>query len=116
MSIKREVKRRRPMPEALPGGANFIRSKTLWEAGLHIAGNPKTAYGGNRDMCIVVGSGSGEDFNPWLRMATGSILLAHAVAKGNVEMAFVNPSGLLTQAFRGTGVFNEALPIRIVAN
>ncbi len=104
------------MPEPLPSGANFIRSKTLWEAGLHVAGNPATPYGGNRDMCIVVGSGSGEDFKPWLRMATGSILLAHAVTKGTVEMAFVNPSGLLTQAYRGTGVFSEPLPVRIVAN
>jgi TRAP-type uncharacterized transport system substrate-binding protein len=67
-------------------------------------------------MCIVVGTGSGEEFKPWIRMATGSILLAHAVTKGSIEMAFVNPSGLLTQAYRGTGVFKEALPVRIVAS
>ena len=36
--------------EALPKGANFVRAKTLWEIGLHIAGNPATPYGGNRDM------------------------------------------------------------------
>ena len=36
--------------ELLPKGANFIRAKTLWEIGLHIAGNPATPYGGNRDM------------------------------------------------------------------
>ncbi|HZT05745.1 MAG TPA: TAXI family TRAP transporter solute-binding subunit [Chloroflexota bacterium] len=102
--------------EPLPSGANFIRSKTLWEIGLHIAGNPATPYGGNRDMCIVVGTGSGEEFRPWLRMATGSPLLAHAVAKGEIEMAFVNPSGLLTQAYRGTGVFSEPLPVRVVAS
>ena len=36
--------------EPLPKGANFVRAKTLWEIGLHIAGNPATPYGGNRDM------------------------------------------------------------------
>src|SRR5262245_54414657 len=102
--------------EPLPGGANFKRAAVLWEAGLHIAGNPETPYGGNRDMCITVGSGSGESFRPWLRLATGSAILAKAVADGEIEMAFINPSGLLTQAYRGTGLFSEPLPVRIVAS
>ena len=51
----------------------------LWEIGLHIAGNPNTPYDGPRDMCIAVGSGSHENFKPWLRMSTGSPILAHAV-------------------------------------
>ena len=42
--------------EPLPKGANFVRAKTLWEIGLHIAGNPATPYGGNRDMIMVIGS------------------------------------------------------------
>ncbi|MDP3766923.1 MAG: hypothetical protein Q8S13_02815, partial [Dehalococcoidia bacterium] len=96
--------------ESLPPGANFLRGKTLWEIGLHIAGNPDTPYGGNRDMCIVVGSGTGAQFVPWLRMATGAPHLAYAVADGGIEMAFVNPSGLLTQAYRGTGMFSKPLP------
>ena len=29
--------------EPLPKGANFVRGKTLWEIGLHIAGNPRHA-------------------------------------------------------------------------
>ena len=41
--------------EALPKGANFVRAKTLWEIGLHIAGNPATPYGGNRDTIIAIG-------------------------------------------------------------
>ena len=44
--------------ELLPKGANFVRAKTLWVIGLHIAGNPATPYGGNRDMVITIGSGS----------------------------------------------------------
>src|SRR5579864_9407337 len=101
--------------EPLPKGANFVRAKTLWEIGLHIAGNPATPYGGNRDMVITVGSGSGEAFRPWLRLATGSAILAEEVAKGGIEAAFVNPSALLTQAYRGVGLFGAALPVRIIA-
>jgi TRAP-type uncharacterized transport system substrate-binding protein len=102
--------------EPLPVGANFKRAKILWELGLHIAGNPETKYGGNRDMCIAVGSGSGEDFKPSLRLSTGSAIMAHAVARGEVEAAFVNPSAMLTQAYRGVGLFDKPLPLRILGN
>jgi TRAP-type uncharacterized transport system substrate-binding protein len=102
--------------EPLPRGANFVRAKLLWEIGLHIAGNPLEPYTGNRDVCITVGSGSGEHYKPKLRMSSGSPILAHAVARGELEMAVVNPSGLLTQAYRGTGLFDKPLPVRIVAN
>jgi TRAP-type uncharacterized transport system substrate-binding protein len=103
--------------EPLPKGANFVRAKTLWEIGLHIAGNPATPYGGNRDMVIAIGSGSGASFRPWLRLATGSAILAEEVARGGgVDLAFVNPSALLTQAYRGVGLFSKPLPVRIVAS
>src|SRR5271165_3530746 len=100
--------------EPLPRGANFVRAKTLWEIGLHIAGNPATPYGGNRDMVITIGSGSGARFRPSLRLATGSAILAEDVAGGGVDAAFVNPSALLTQAYRGVGLFRTPLPVRIV--
>ena len=103
------------MTEPLPRGANFVRAKTLWEIGLHIAGNPATPYGSNRDMVIAVGSGSGARFRPWLRLATGSAILAEEVAAGGLEAAFVNPSALLTQAYRGVGLFRAPLPVRIIA-
>jgi TRAP-type uncharacterized transport system substrate-binding protein len=101
--------------EPLPRGANFQRCKMLWEIGLQIAGNPATPYYGNRDLCIAVGAGSGENFRPWLRMATGSPHLAHAVCDGSLELAMVNPSGFLTQAYRGRGLFPEPLPVRVLA-
>ena len=101
--------------ERLPRGANFQRGLMLWQIGLHVAGDPNTPYYGNRDMCIAVGSGSAENFRPWLRMSTGSPIIAHAVAKGDLEMAMVNPSAFLTQAYRGTGLFEEPLPLRVVA-
>jgi len=102
--------------EPLPRGANFVRGKTLWEIGLHIAGDPNEPYTGNRDLCISVGSGSCEHYIPYLRMSSGSPILAHAVVRGEIEMAFVNPSGCLTQAYRGKGLFSEPLPVRVVAN
>ncbi|CAN0362728.1 unnamed protein product, partial [Phaeothamnion confervicola] len=100
----------------LPYGANFKRGQILWEIGLHIAANPETPYGGNRDVCITVGSGAGESFNPWLRLASGSAVMAHAVAKGEIDVAFVNPSAMLTQAYRGVGLFHSPLDLRILAN
>ena len=102
--------------EPLPRGANFKRAKLLWEIGLHIGGDPKEPYTGNRDICITVGSGSGEHYRPWLRMSSGSPILAHAVARGELEMAIVNPSGLLTQAYRGTGLFARPSPVRVIAS
>jgi TRAP-type uncharacterized transport system substrate-binding protein len=87
----------------------------LWEIGLHIAGNPNTPYYGPRDMCITVGSGSNETMKPWLRMSTGSPILAHGICRGELEVAMINPSGLLTQAHRGTGLFPQPLPVRILA-
>jgi TRAP-type uncharacterized transport system substrate-binding protein len=101
--------------ELLPRGANFQRCKLMWEIGLHIAGDPATPYYGNRDMMIAVGSGSGENYRPWLRMATGAPHLAHAVCRGDLEMSMVNPSGFLTQAYRGAGLFPEPLPVRVLA-
>jgi hypothetical protein len=102
--------------EPLPRGSQFIRAKTLWEVALDVAGDFAIPYTGNRDICISIGSGSGETFRPWLRMSVGSPILAHAVVRGELEMAFVNPSAFLTQAYRGTGLFSEPLPVRVVAN
>ena len=101
--------------ERLPRGANFQRGLMLWQIGLHVAGDPNTPYYGNRDMCISVGSGSADNFRPWLRMSTGSPVIAHGVARGDLEMSMVNPSAFLTQAYRGTGFFKEPLPLRVVA-
>src|SRR5260370_32397869 len=67
-------------------------------------------------MVIPIGSGPAAAFRPWLSLATGSAILAEQVAKGDgVELAFVNPSALLTQAYRGVGLFRAPLPVRIIA-
>ena len=96
------------MKYPLPRGANFRRTKFMWEIGLDIAGNPATPYGGNRDMRITVGNGSGEAFAPWLSMGTGSPILIQDVIGGGLQMSIVNPSAFLTQAYRGVGLFDPA--------
>jgi TRAP-type uncharacterized transport system substrate-binding protein len=49
-------------------------------------------------------------------MATGAVHLAHSVVRGDLDLAVVNPSGILTQAHRGTGMFPAPLAVRIVAS
>src|SRR4051794_9655229 len=102
--------------EPLPRGSQFLRAKTLWEVALDVAGDFAIPYTGNRDICISIGNASGEQFTPHIRMSVGSPALAHAVVRGDLEMAFVNPSALLTQAYRGVGMFSEPLPVRVVAS
>lgn len=88
----------------------------LWEIALGMAGDPSIPYTGNRDISLVIGNGSGERFTPWLRMAPGSPILSHAVVRGEIDMAFVNPSALLTQAYRGTGLYSSPLPVRVISS
>jgi TRAP-type uncharacterized transport system substrate-binding protein len=102
--------------ERLPGGAQFVRAKMLWEIALGMAGDPSIPYYGNRDISLVIGNGSAERFTAAVSMAPGSPTLSHAVARGELDMAFVNPSALLTQAYRGTGLYREPLPLRVIAS
>lgn len=101
--------------EPLPRGAQFARSKMLWEIALGYAGDPSIPYYGNRDVAVYVGNGSGEAFKPSLRMSPGSPALAVGVCRGDLDAAFVNPSALLTQAHIGKGLFSEPLPVRVLA-
>lgn len=58
--------------------------------------------------------GSGKDWA--LRMlASGSFEALFDVARREVDMAVVNPSGALTMAYRGKGPFAEPVPVRVVA-
>jgi TRAP-type uncharacterized transport system substrate-binding protein len=100
-----------------PSHGNLRRGRTLAEIALHLAMSPPPDIPrGTLDACIALGSGSGEAFEPRLRLATGTPCLAHAVARGDIDFAFVNPSAMLTQAYRGTGFFRTPLPLRAVAS
>jgi TRAP-type uncharacterized transport system substrate-binding protein len=47
--------------------------------------------------------------------ATGSFREIIAVAEGKISLAWVNPSALLTMAYRGKGPFGKRLPLRTIA-
>ena len=50
-----------------------------------------------------------------LSFATGSFREIKAVAEGRFSLAWVNPSVLLTMAYRGKGPFRKRLPLRTLA-
>jgi hypothetical protein len=50
-----------------------------------------------------------------LSFATGSFPEIKAVAEGKFSLAWVNPSVLLTMAYRGKGPFRKRLPLRTLA-
>ena len=50
-----------------------------------------------------------------LSFATGSFREIRAVADGKCSLAWVNPSVLLTMAYRGKGLFRKRLPLRTLA-
>ncbi len=50
-----------------------------------------------------------------LSFATGGVREIRAVAEGNCSLAWVNPSMLLTMAYRGKGPFQKRLPVRAIA-
>jgi TRAP-type uncharacterized transport system substrate-binding protein len=90
---------------------NEARGVVLTQMGLALMAS---RWSGARDLLVTVGDASGESFEPRLKIATGLIGLAHSVARGDVDAAFVNPSGLLTQAYRGKGLFSQPLDLRIL--
>lgn len=50
-----------------------------------------------------------------LSFATGGFREIRAVAEGRCSLAWVNPSVLLTMAYRGKGPFHRRLPVRAIA-
>jgi len=68
-----------------------------------------------RDVRISVGAVNDAAFQSALSFGTGSPDLAFAVARGELDVAAINPSAFLTMAYRGTGPFQEPLPLRALA-
>jgi len=94
--------------------APAIRAKVLAE--IAVSAIDQARFGpACRDVVFTVGNRSAQDFEPALRMATGTAALAYEVAQGGIDVGFINPSGMLTQAYLGKGLFDEPLPLRMVA-
>jgi TRAP-type uncharacterized transport system substrate-binding protein len=107
-----------PQPSLRRGAPNaaMIRNVMLSEIALHVSDSAKARANATRTLAVAIGSGSGERFQPWLRLTDGSPLLAHAIMRGELDVTFMNPSALLTQAYRGVGLFREPLPVRVIAS
>jgi len=83
--------------------------------GPHMAGEPPPPNGGTRVIGRSNGIAAGARVGGSLRLSSCSEIVAEQVAKADgIELAFVNPSALLTQAYRGVGLFSTPLPVRIV--
>jgi TRAP-type uncharacterized transport system substrate-binding protein len=95
--------------------ASLIRNTMMWEIGSYVGETPKARTNATRHHFLTIGSGAGEQFTPWLRLADGSPLLAHEIVRGNLDVSFMNPAALLTQAVRGVGLFAEPLPLATIA-
>ncbi len=95
--------------------ASMIRNTMMWELGSYASESPKAYATAMRHHYLTVGTGAGEQFTPWLRMADGAPLLALPIARGDLDMSFMNPAALLTQAVRGVGMFSEPLPLQVIA-
>jgi TRAP-type uncharacterized transport system substrate-binding protein len=67
------------------------------------------------DLRFTLGAVRERAYQPALRFANGDFDLAIAVARGELDVAAVNPSAFLSMAYRGTGPYPEPLPVRVIA-
>ena len=103
------------MQPSTRGGASIARADAMAQIALGLSqdrSNPARPY---RDVRISLGAVEASSFQSALSFATGSPDLAFAVARGELEVAAINPSAYLTMAYRGTGPFPEPLPLRALA-
>jgi TRAP-type uncharacterized transport system substrate-binding protein len=103
------------MREPARGGASLARARALIDVAMLLSQDRSNAARPYRDARISIGAVADGSFQPGLSFATGSPDILFAVAKGEVDVAAMNPSAFLTMACRGTGPFPSALPLRALA-
>ncbi len=96
-------------------GASAARADALYRIAQGLGADRSGAERPYRDLRLSVGVAHDASFHPAISMATGTPDLAFAVARGELDVAAVNPSAFMIMAYRGTGPFDEALPIRALA-
>ncbi|MDP2645028.1 MAG: TAXI family TRAP transporter solute-binding subunit [Desulfobacterales bacterium] len=94
-------------------------------SGMRVNALIQIAYGMSRDRSdpdfdcndLRVSLGTTRDgvYQPAFSFANGDYTLVHAVVRGDVDLASINPSGYLNMAYRGTGLFREPAPVRVIA-
>src|SRR5205823_2105593 len=97
------------------GGASVVRADAIMliaRAMSQDRSDPARPY---RDMQVSVGFVQQGAFNTSLAFATGTPDLAFAVARGELDLAAINPAAYLSMAHHGTGPFSTPLPVRAIA-
>lgn len=97
------------------GSAPGVRAETIAQIALAFSQDRSDPARPYRDFRLVLGAWQGDDFQRRLTFATDGVQVLFAVARGEVDVATVNPSAYLTMAYRGTGPFPEPLALRALA-
>ncbi|MPZ15662.1 MAG: hypothetical protein GEU73_14775 [Chloroflexi bacterium] len=93
--------------------ANLVRAYAIGEVALGLFAD--RSMGRYRELRFSLAPSSGSSNPPPLVLATDSPDAIRAVARGDIDLSTVNPSALLTMAYRGTGPFADPLPVRAIA-
>jgi TRAP-type uncharacterized transport system substrate-binding protein len=92
-----------------------MRVNALYQMALGLSMNRNVPQRVYSDLCFMLGVVREGTYRPSLKLANGDFDLAYAVEQGDLDVAAINPSAFLSMAFRGTGPYTRALPLRTIA-
>ena len=95
--------------------ARMMRTKMALEVAAELYTQRMSAMG--NFATISIQSSSREEQFPGMLMGINGDLMGGMkapieVGKGRVDVAFINPSAIVTMAYRGKGFYKEKLPLR----
>jgi hypothetical protein len=91
-----------------------MRVNALYQMALGLSmnrNNPDRSLG---DLRVTLGAVQDGAYRPALRFANGDYDIAIQIANGELDVGAMNPSAFLSMAYRGTGPYPEALPVRTI--
>jgi TRAP-type uncharacterized transport system substrate-binding protein len=91
-----------------------MRVNALFQIALGLSMNPGPDWSAT-NLRLSLGAVRDGEYQTTLSFANGDYELAFAVARGELDVATVNPSAFLSMAFRGRGLYPEPLPLRVLA-
>ncbi len=92
-----------------------MRVNALFQIALGLSMDRSARTRSMGDLRFTLGSVRDGAYQQTLSLANGDYDLAFAVAKGEMDVAAINPSCFLSMAYRGKGLYPEALPVRVIA-
>ena len=97
------------------GGASLTRANALVQIAARLSTDRSDPARPHRDFRITLGVVQNGTFHDGVSFATGSPDVLFAVARGEIDVAAINPSAYAAMAVRGTGLFPSPLPVRTIA-